>query len=84
MTSQVSNDPDKVKQSKVKKKKCQICKKKLNIIEQSIGECKCNKILCTKHRYPQEHNCTFDHNKTARETLMKQNPIVKSQKVIPI
>lgn len=29
---------------------CFICKKKLNLIEQSIGNCRCGHIFCDKHR----------------------------------
>ena len=42
--------------SQLKKQKCAICKKKHFI----INICRCGKIVCLKHRYPDTHNCTFD------------------------
>lgn len=37
------------------KKKCFLCKKKLNIMSQM--KCKCGKFYCSIHRHLEIHNC---------------------------
>lgn len=66
--------------------KCGLCNKKLNLSEATIGKCKCNseKTFCIKHRFPLDHNCTYDFKKSAREELMKNNPVVKADKMVRI
>ena len=54
--------------------RCPICKKKSHL----SFKCKCGKELCIKHRYPEEHNCSFDKAKEQIEKLKKDNP-----KIIP-
>ena len=51
---------------KEKKKKCFVCKKKITF---TFIECKCGKILCIKHRYPDEHDCDFNYKKEWKEKL---------------
>ena len=41
-------------------------------------KCKCGKEFCIKHRYPEEHNCSYDKTKEHMEKLKKDNP-----KIIP-
>ncbi len=44
------------KKKKIYKKKCNICKKKLSLVEQQLT-CKCGINFCAKHRLQQHHNC---------------------------
>jgi hypothetical protein len=37
--------------------KCGICKVKINVIDELISTCKCNKLHCLTHRMPESHNC---------------------------
>ena len=40
-----------------KKLRCEICKAKINLVDEIISTCKCNKNHCLKHRMPEIHNC---------------------------
>jgi len=55
-----------------KKNKCWECNKKVGL----LGiDCRCGYVFCGKHRYPEEHNCDFDHVAFSRSQLQ---PTVKS------
>ena len=42
--------------------RCNVCNKKvLTVIIAVIGVCKCEKLYCPKHIFPEKHNCTFDY-----------------------
>ncbi len=43
--------------------------------------CKCKYVFCAKHRYAEDHNCTFDYQAKAKDLLIKENPQVKTAKV---
>ena len=62
---------------------CEICKKKIKgLIPFS---CKCDyKVLCVTCRAPEEHKCTFDFRKEAREKLTIDNPKIEADKVTKI
>lgn len=47
---------------------CVICNKKLKVIE--IG-CKCKQNLCSSHRVPEKHDCTYDHKGEYKKFLEK-------------
>jgi hypothetical protein len=64
--------------------KCAICNKKLNIAQTLGNECRCGKVLCDMHKYPEEHACAFDYKTSAKEQLRSKNPIVAAQKIVPI
>ena len=41
------------------RRKCAQCKKRLSV---SSGlSCRCGGVYCTAHRYPEDHECTFDY-----------------------
>ncbi|GLJ25272.1 hypothetical protein SUGI_0483800 [Cryptomeria japonica] len=44
-------------------------------------KCRCENIFCSKHRYPEEHNCSFDHKRFGRQSLAKNNPLIKGSKI---
>ncbi|XP_059076501.1 zinc finger A20 and AN1 domain-containing stress-associated protein 3-like [Cryptomeria japonica] len=44
-------------------------------------KCRCNHVFCSKHRYPEEHNCSFDHKRFGRQSLAKNNPLIKGSKI---
>jgi predicted nucleic acid binding AN1-type Zn finger protein len=54
-------DVEKKKKKKKKKKKtyihkCNVCKKKISIVQQQLT-CKCGLNFCSKHRLQQQHDC---------------------------
>lgn len=72
-------------------KRCFTCNKKLSLIEQTSGQCKCGNIYCSKHRTITNsieesktgnvHLCTFDHF-TDHKRNIKQNNCVIDNKTI--
>ena len=40
-----------------KKMCCDICKKKISLVDDLISTCKCGRKHCPKHRMPETHNC---------------------------
>ena len=52
-TAQISNS----KLTPKRRPKCGICKVKINIVDELISTCLCNKLHCLKHRMPEMHNC---------------------------
>jgi hypothetical protein len=56
---------------------CEFCnKKKVNVIPFT---CKCGfNRLCTICRYPEIHNCTYDHKTEGKKILAIKNPIITS------
>lgn len=56
--------------------KCRIrCRPALRFI------CKCNKTFCQSHRYPDQHDCTYDHRADAIATIQANNPKIVKDKV---
>lgn len=61
-------------------KKCCHCKKKrIGVI---AFTCKCGlEKLCSRCRMPEDHNCTFDFQKDAKEKLEEKLPLVIPSKI---
>ncbi|KAL4238795.1 zinc finger domain-containing protein [Mactra antiquata] len=57
------------------KRRCAICKCKLELAQRTIGRCKCDNVFCSLHRLPELHQCDFDHKedgrREAREKMVK-------------
>lgn len=53
--------------------RCTICKKK------TINQCKCKEFVCLNHRFPDQHNCSFNFKKEYKDKLIKELP-----KIIPL
>jgi hypothetical protein len=49
--------------------RCNICKKKLGVMEFT---CKCGLQLCISHLKAEEHACTYDYVAENKEQLKKQ------------
>ena len=60
---------------------CFFCQKKLSFMEETIGDCKCKQFFCKKHRFPEEHQCTFDYKHEQREKLKETMCVVSVRKV---
>ena len=69
----------KSKKSKTKKMKCQVCNKKINLGMEFT--CRCGKLLCSQHRLPETHECSFDYKMFGKEVLKKENPVVAADKL---
>ena len=61
-----------------KTNKCFECNNKLGLFH---FDCKCEKMFCTKCRYPEIHKCTFDFKKDGRKKLEEQLIKVTAKKI---
>ena len=62
--------------------RCNVCNKKVKTLSVAIsGICKCENFFCYKHRFPENHNCTFDYKSKQREELKKTMPVIVADKV---
>lgn len=57
--------------------RCELCKKKLGIIEY---KCKCLKKFCIKHLQAEFHDCKYDYKAELQSYLKKQCDIVSEIK----
>lgn len=58
-------------------KKCWQCRRKIGL----LGiECRCGYLFCGNHRYPDQHDCMFDHRKMHRNNLRRDNQEVRHDK----
>merc|ERR1711933_222806 len=62
-----------------KRNRCWQCRKKMTLAGQF--ECKCGYVYCGKHRYPDSHNCDFDHKKIHQAKLAKDNKTIAPSKL---
>ena len=60
------------------KKKCAVCKKKLNL---TAFECRCKKYFCPLHRYPEQHQCIVDYKNLEKQILKQNLPTICSNKI---
>lgn len=44
--------------------------------KQTVNKCKCDYIYCDAHRYPDRHECTFDHAKMDKGKIKKKRIVV--------
>lgn len=70
-----------VEDSKTKKttKKCSTCNKKLGFV--SCYTCRCGNDYCNKHRFYDQHDCTYDYKSKAIEKLRLNNPKVNNRRI---
>eukprot|EP01098_Paradermamoeba_levis_P009656 TRINITY_DN403_c0_g1_i1.p1 TRINITY_DN403_c0_g1~~TRINITY_DN403_c0_g1_i1.p1 ORF type:complete len:194 (-),score=44.21 TRINITY_DN403_c0_g1_i1:201-782(-) len=57
---------------------CAFCPRKVGLLG---FDCKCQAVFCSRHRYPEQHNCPFDYKASHKENLKKANPVVTRSKV---
>lgn len=58
--------------------RCFSCNKKVGL---TGFKCKCGSTFCGNHRYPENHDCSFDFKGVGRNAIAKANPVVKADKV---
>ncbi|KAJ2961947.1 hypothetical protein NQZ79_g2839 [Umbelopsis isabellina] len=61
------------------KGRCFKCRVKVPLAKQTINKCKCDYVFCDTHRYPDRHECSFDHVKNDKDILAKNNPKVNER-----
>ncbi|KAJ9174956.1 hypothetical protein P3X46_013549 [Hevea brasiliensis] len=60
------------------KNRCTSCNKRLGLMG---FNCRCGNVYCRSHRYPEAHACTVDYKGLGRQLLIKQNPLLKADKL---
>jgi len=60
--------------------KCMNCSRKTTI----MVTCSCKQMYCIGCRMPEDHNCQFDFKKQGKEHIIKNNPIISSNKLIKL
>ncbi|EGD74773.1 hypothetical protein PTSG_07008 [Salpingoeca rosetta] len=66
------------KSKKKKKNRCHVCNTKLGMLG---FECKCDGMFCSKHRLPDDHECTFDFKSFDRNKIAQANQAVTPEKL---
>ena len=62
--------------------RCYVCNKKVSVIILPFTVlCKCEKLFCHKHRFPKDHECTYDYKSEEIEKLKKNLPSIVAHKV---
>uniref|UniRef100_A0A1I8J3T9 AN1-type domain-containing protein n=1 Tax=Macrostomum lignano TaxID=282301 RepID=A0A1I8J3T9_9PLAT len=59
--------------------RCQACGRRTG--PSSSFECRCGRIYCARHRYPESHSCSFDFKEQGRQLLRESNPRVLAPKL---
>lgn len=77
-STQVKSNSSKIGKKKRKCCAAKGCKKKINLMSFT---CKCEKVFCTEHRMPEEHQCTFDWKNYGKCIIAKKNPLIINSKI---
>lgn len=71
--------------------RCFLCKKKLKLVDQTLGLCRCGNTYCPKHRCVKVdsvstnddcHPCPWDYLKEQQTLIQDRNPLVQNSKLI--
>ncbi|KAL3841229.1 hypothetical protein ACJIZ3_025820 [Penstemon smallii] len=58
--------------------RCTTCRKRVGL---TGFNCRCGNLFCSVHRYSDKHECPFDYQAAARDSIAKSNPLVKAEKI---
>lgn len=60
--------------------RCTVCMKRVKMLE---FRCKCDgdKVFCITHRYPENHNCTYNYKACNKSKIEMDNPRIICTKV---
>jgi len=64
--------------SKKKKNRCLVCKKKVGL---TGFNCRCGGLFCSIHRYSDKHECNFDFKAMGKKEISEANPVIVAQKI---
>ncbi|RZC47866.1 hypothetical protein C5167_040814 [Papaver somniferum] len=78
---QAKNDSTTIKivEKKQEVNRCSGCRRKVGL---TGFRCRCGDMFCSEHRYSDRHDCSFDYKAAGRESIARQNPVVKAAKII--
>lgn len=58
--------------------RCLTCRKRVGL---TGFKCRCGMVFCGTHRYPEQHQCSFDFKAMGKEQIAKANPVIKAPKL---
>lgn len=61
--------------------RCSRCQRRVGL---TGFRCRCGDLFCSRHRYTDAHDCSFDYKAAGREEISKANPVVRAAKIIKI
>ncbi|CEG64937.1 hypothetical protein RMATCC62417_01827 [Rhizopus microsporus] len=61
------------------KGRCFSCRSKIPISKQLTNKCRCELVFCDTHRFPDKHDCQYDHAKKDKDILAKNNPKINER-----
>lgn len=68
--------------SPISNQRCVSCNKKLKIIEQISGTCKCGGVFCSKHKFTNSHPCSLEAIKQLyKKNLETNNPKITMRRL---
>jgi len=66
---------------KQQKNRCDSCRKRVGL---TGFQCRCGGMFCATHRYSDMHECSFDYQALGKEEIRKNNPVIKTEKVLKL
>ncbi|XP_050387505.1 zinc finger A20 and AN1 domain-containing stress-associated protein 9-like [Argentina anserina] len=57
------------------------CKKRISPAESISLKCRCGGVFCVKHRYPEDHSCSFNYKEMGKDDLAKKNQVCIADKL---
>lgn len=61
------------------RQRCEECRKKIGIV--NSYHCRCGKVYCSQHRYPETHNCFIDFKAEGKKIIEIANPLILPPKL---
>ncbi|KAL6565715.1 switch-activating protein Sap1 [Orobanche hederae] len=61
--------------------RCFGCRRKVGL---TGFRCRCGELFCAGHRYSDRHDCSYDYKTAGRESIARENPVVKAAKIVKI
>ncbi len=61
--------------------RCSGCRRKVGL---TGFRCRCGDLFCSEHRYSDRHDCSYDYKAAGRESIARENPVVKAAKIVRI
>jgi len=61
--------------------RCSGCRRKVGL---TGFRCRCGDLFCSEHRYSDRHDCSYDYKSAGRESIARENPVVKAAKIVRI
>ncbi|KAI5421268.1 hypothetical protein KIW84_044917 [Lathyrus oleraceus] len=58
--------------------RCSGCRKRVGL---TGFRCRCGDLFCSQHRYSDRHDCSYDYKAAGRETIARENPVVRAAKI---